>query len=102
MDAGFIDLDILVSRIRNPPSKKYFIESVRSYKAGALRASLTSAWVALVFDLIAKYRELSADGEGSAIDFIQKWDNANSSQDLRKLLELEKDILGHAKDKTRY
>lgn len=100
MDAGFIDLDILVSRIRNPPSKKYFIESVRSYKAGALRASLTSAWVALVFDLIAKYRELSADGEGSAVDFIKTWDKANSSQDLRKLLELEKDILGHAKDKT--
>ena len=100
MDAGFIDLDILVSRVRNPPSKKYFIETVRSYKAGALRASLTSAWVALVFDLIAKYRELSAHGEASAIEFIQKWDAANRSQDLKKLLGLEKDILGHAKDKT--
>ena len=53
MDSSFIDIDILTSTIRNPASKKYFLDSIRSYKAGALRASLTSAWVALVYDLIA-------------------------------------------------
>lgn len=100
MDSSFIDIDILTSTIRNPASKKYFLDSIRSYKAGALRASLTSAWVALVYDLIAKYRELSANGENSAATFIQTWDNANVNQDLKKLLELEKDILSHATNTT--
>ncbi len=46
MDAGFIDLDILLTRIRHAQSKVYFLDAVKAYKAGALRASLTSAWVA--------------------------------------------------------
>lgn len=54
MDTAFIDLDILLTRIRHPQSKVYFLDAVRAYKAGALRASMTSAWVALVYDLIAK------------------------------------------------
>ncbi|WP_146018003.1 MULTISPECIES: hypothetical protein [Pseudomonas] len=100
MDSGFVDLDILISRIRNTSTKKYFLDSVKAYKAGALRAALTSTWVALVYDLIAKYRELSAHNEATATSFIQLWDNATANQDLKKLLELEKDILVHAKDTT--
>ncbi|MFM1684695.1 hypothetical protein [Aeromonas salmonicida] len=100
MDSSFVDLDILTSKIRNSSSKKYFLDTVKAYKSGALRASLTSAWVALVYDLIAKYRELSAHGEVSATNFIQTWDNATTNQDLKKLLELEKDILIHATETT--
>ena len=44
----------------------YFLDAVKAYKAGALRGALTSAWVALVYDLIAKYRELSTMGEVTA------------------------------------
>lgn len=96
MDTGFIDLDILISRIRHAPSKKYFLDSVKAYKAGALRASLTSAWVALVYDLIAKYRELSAHGDQAATAFVQLWDTANASDDIKKLLQLEGEIVEHA------
>lgn len=66
MDSGFVDLDILLTRIRHAQSKAYFLDAVKSYKAGALRASLTAAWVALVYDLIAKYRKLDALGDGAA------------------------------------
>lgn len=100
MDAGFIDLDILLTRIRNGQSKVYFLDAVKAYKAGALRASLTSAWVALVYDLIAKYRELSVMGDAAATTFITSWDAATATNDVKKLLQLEAGILEDATANT--
>lgn len=100
MDAGFIDLDILLTRIRNAQSKAYFLDAVKAYKVGALRASLTSAWVALVYDLISKYRELSALGDAAATTFIQSWDNATAANDIKKLLQLEGSIIDDATNNT--
>lgn len=96
VDANFIDLDILLTRIRDPQSRIYFLDAVRAYKAGALRAALTSAWVALAYDLIAKYRELSAGGDQAAAAFLQSWDNATAISDVRQLVKLEADILEDA------
>ncbi|MCD4500165.1 hypothetical protein [Chromobacterium vaccinii] len=100
MDTGFIDLDILLTRIRHPQSKVYFLDAVKAYKAGALRGALTSAWVALVYDLIAKYRELSALGDAAATAFLMSWDNATNSGDIGKLLQLEGSILEDATANT--
>ena len=100
MDAGFIDLDILLIRIRHPQSKVYFLDAVKAYKAGALRGALTSTWVALVYDLIAKYRELSAMGDAAATAFLQSWDNATAAGDIAKLLQLEGGILEDATANT--
>lgn len=100
MDTGFVDLDILLTRIRNPQSKVYFLDAVKAYKAGALRGALTSAWVALVYDLIAKYRELSAMGDAAATAFLQSWDNATAAGDIAKLLHLEAGILEDATANT--
>ncbi|EIX9221969.1 TPA: hypothetical protein MM152_003764 [Klebsiella pneumoniae] len=100
MDIGFIDLDILLTRIRHPQSKAYFLDAVKAYKAGALRGALTSAWVALVYDLIAKYRELSAMGDAAAAAFLQSWDNATKSGDIPKLLQLEGSIIENATTDT--
>ena len=69
---------------------------MKAYKAGALRASLTAAWVALVYDLIAKYRELSALGDAAATAFIQSWDAATAAHDVRRLLQLEATIIEDA------
>ncbi len=96
MDSGFIDLDILLTRIRNPQSRVYFLDAVKAYKAGALRASLSSAWVALVYDLIAKYRELDGLGDAAATAFIQSWDAATQIGDTRRLLQLEASIVDDA------
>lgn len=100
MDTGFVDLDILLTRIRHHQSKVYFLDAVKAYKAGALRGALTSAWVALVYDLIAKYRELSAMGDAAATAFLQSWDNATVSGDIAKLLQLEGGILEDATANT--
>jgi hypothetical protein len=90
----------MLTRIRHPQSKAYFLDAVRAYKAGALRGALTSAWVALVYDLIAKYRELSAMGDQAATAFLQYWDNATLSGDITKLLQLERGILEDATANT--
>lgn len=100
MDPGFIDLDILLTRIRHPQSRTYFLDATKAYKAGALRGALTSAWVALVYDLIAKYRELSAIGDAAATTFLQSWDNATNSGDIPRLLQLEAGILEDATANT--
>lgn len=96
MDTGFIDLDILLTQIRNTQSKVYFLDAVRAYKAGALRAALCSTWVALVYDLIAKYRELDALGDAAAAAFVQSWDAATRIGDVRRLLQLEASIVEDA------
>lgn len=100
MDTGFIDLDILLTRIRHPQSKVYFLDAIKAYKAGALRASMTSAWVALVYDLIAKYRELSAFGDATATSFIHSWDTATAANNIQQLLKLEATILDDATTNT--
>lgn len=100
MDAGFVDLDILLTKIQRAQSKVYFLDAVRAYKAGALRAALTSAWVALVYDLIAKYRELSALGDAGATAFLQGWDAATAANDVKRLLQLEATILDDATNTT--
>ena len=100
MDTGFVDLDILLTRIRQPQSKVYFLDAVKAYKAGALRGALTSAWVALVYDLIAKYREISAMGDVAATAFLLSWDNATAAGDVAKLLQLEGGILEDATANT--
>lgn len=76
MDNNFVDLDILLTRIREPRSKDYFLDAIKVYKAGALRAALSSAWVAVVYDLILKYRELDAMGDAAATDYLLQWDKA--------------------------
>lgn len=96
MDAAFVDLDILLTRIRNPRSKVYFLDSVKAYKAGALRGALTSAWVAIVYDLIAKYRALSALGDAAATAFLVSWDNATIDGNVARLLSLERSIIEDA------
>ena len=100
MDSGFIDLDMLMTRIREPRSKTYFLDAVKAYKVGALRAALSSAWVALVYDLISKYRELDAMGDAAATAFLQTWDTAIVNNDVKRLLELEATIIADATENT--
>jgi hypothetical protein len=53
-----------------------------------------------VYDLIAKYRELSAMGDAAATAFLQSWDNATAAGDIAKLLQLEGGILEDATANT--
>ena len=80
------DLDEMVGAVRNPRSREYIAEAVLAYRARAFRAAVVAAWIAVVFDIIEKIRELSGLGDKKAIEKIndiEKWiaqENVTSMQ----------------------
>ena len=60
------DLDKLLLRCRDPQSKVFLAEAIACYRAGAYRAAIISTWIALVFDLISKFKELALTGDVEA------------------------------------
>ncbi|KVS69892.1 hypothetical protein WK40_04655 [Burkholderia cepacia] len=92
------DLDELVAECPDPRSRKYIQESVQCYKAGAYRSAVVSCWIAVVFDLIDKIREVAASGDAKAQEVITKFDRARSDGDLRSALAFEKELLHLARD----
>jgi hypothetical protein len=57
-------------------------------------------WVAVVYDLIAKYRELTTAGDSSAAAFLGRWDGAHNAGNVSQLLSLERCILRDATHQT--
>jgi hypothetical protein len=53
------DLDELVISCRTEEARAYVSEAVACYKAGAFRACIVATWIAVVYDLLAKIRELA-------------------------------------------
>ncbi|MGA9487963.1 MAG: hypothetical protein WBV25_12970, partial [Methylocella sp.] len=73
---ALVDLDAELIRIRDFRSRLYFSDALKAYRAGAFRAAISSAWVALAYDLLRKYRELNGLGDQEARTFLTTWDNA--------------------------
>jgi hypothetical protein len=98
------DLDELVLSCRNEEGRKYIEEAVACYKAGAYRACIVSTWIAVVYDLLAKVRELALSGDQAAqviVDDLSQWQPGISRGDLsaiRSSLDLERTIVGVAND----
>ena len=60
------DLDELVLKCRNKNAKALVTEAVTCYKAGAYRSAIVSSWNAVVYDFVAKLRELELTGDANA------------------------------------
>lgn len=90
------DLDAQLTRIRDYRTRTYFADAVKCFRAGAYRAAVAATWVTVAYDLIAKYRELSALGDAEAHRFIGAWDRARAQNHTARLLQLERDLLAHA------
>jgi hypothetical protein len=99
------DLDELVQSCRNHEARNYVAEAVTCYKSGAFRACITSTWIAVVFDLILKIRELSLSGDAEALRIVSElatWQPHLENGELdwvRKSLDFERNIVTMAKDK---
>jgi hypothetical protein len=93
------DLDELVLRCRTEEGRKYITEAVTCYKAGAYRACIVATWVAVVYDLISKIRELALSGDAEAqrlVEDLNRWQPLIAQNDLgaiKKSLDLEREIV---------
>lgn len=92
------DIDELIISCRDPLSKKYISEASICYKVGAFRSGVVITWIAVLFDLINKIRELSLSGDKEAERIIQVFDNAIEKHDVNATLKFEREVLDRAKD----
>lgn len=79
--------------------KKYLVEAISCYKTGAFRSAIVTIWIAIVFDLINKTRELSIAGDKAAEEIINKFDDLREKNDISSSLKFERDILSLAKER---
>lgn len=102
------DLDELILSCRNKEARIYIAEAVSSYKSGAYRSCIVATWVAVVFDLIAKIKELSISGDPEAkkiSEDISKLHEKIPHGDLnaiKKALEIERSIIETAHEKFEF
>ncbi|NOJ48420.1 hypothetical protein [Bradyrhizobium archetypum] len=68
------DLDELVLSCRTEQARTYIQEAVGSYRAGAYRACIVATWIAVIFDLVEKVRDLALGGDAEARSMIEKYE----------------------------
>ena len=93
-----IDLDELILKVRDQLSRRYYKEAIRSYQAGVYRAAIISTWIAVVYDIISKIRELQTQGDKAANKFITDLDKAVTNNTIPHLQAIEQGILETARD----
>ncbi|NYG59340.1 hypothetical protein BJ980_002263 [Nocardioides daedukensis] len=87
------DLADLGAQVRDPDSRPHFDEAVRAFQAGALRAAVVEAWVAVSLDLTNKIRHLAETGDGGAATAIKTLDAAVAIRDVPAMQAFERSIL---------
>lgn len=98
MASPLSDLDELVLKCRDEKSKSYIREAVACYKAGAFRSSIVSTWIAVAFDIIDKYKELSLAGDKQAEAVVKSFEAARVANDIPASLKFERELLANARD----
>lgn len=99
MNESLADIEALSLRCSSEESKDYISEATLCYRVGAYRAAIVSTWIAVVFDLIDKIRELSLAGDHAARELEDKFQkyidqiNEGNRQGITKGLEFEREIL---------
>lgn len=93
---GLTDIDSLCLAVRDGESRRLISEAVTAYRGGAFRSAILSTWIAVAYDIIAKARELAAQGEAAPQAFITELDAAIASNDIPKRQSLERQLLDTA------
>jgi hypothetical protein len=96
---GLTDIDSLCLAVRDGESRRLVSEAVTAYRGGAFRAAILSTWIAVAYDIIAKARELAAQGEAAPRVFVTELDAAIASTDIPKRQNIERQLLDTANDK---
>lgn len=99
MPSPLADLDELVLKCRDEKALQYIKEAVSCYKSGAFRSAIVSTWIAVTFDLIDKFKELSLLGDREAENQVEEIEKARRINDITRFLQLEREIINVARDK---
>lgn len=93
-----LDPGTLPARCRISDARQMVYEAIGCLHSGAFRASIESIWIAVVYDLFGKLRELALSGDAKAREYISKIDEAVNKHDIRASQEIEAYIQGVARD----
>lgn len=108
MTESLTDIESLVLLCRETKSREYIREAVLCYRSGAYRSTIVNVWIAVVFDLIDKIRELSMAGSQPARVLLTKYETylsqieENNQQGVKGALEFEREILGNCKRELQF
>lgn len=108
MSDSLVDIETLALRCRAERAREYIGEAIMCYRAGAYRSAIVNTWIAVVFDLVDKIRELtlSGDAQAAAIStqyetYLRQIDTGND-QGVRNALEFERTILSTCRDRLKF
>lgn len=93
-----LDLEDLLQRCRSKNARAYIKEAVDAYRVGAYRACIITTWIALVYDIIDKLRELGLTGDHAAAKLVKNFDEIQRRRDTEAALTFEREVLKIAKD----
>jgi hypothetical protein len=95
-------------RCRSEQSKTYISEAILCYRSGAYRATIVSVWIAVIFDLVDKIRELAVAGESKAVPIWQRYEryiaqiNSGNAQGIKGALEFERELIQLCRDELEF
>lgn len=95
---GVTDIDILMIDVRDSESRRLIGEAITAYRGGALRSAIVSTWIAVVYDIIAKARELATQGEAAPQAFVKQLEEAIRAGHIPKLQTIEAKLISKAGD----
>lgn len=95
---ALLDIESLVERVRSQAAKSFIDEAVRCYQIGAYRSCVVATWIALVYDLLDKLRELALAGDSVAATHVEKFERNQVQRDTIEALKFEREILDVAKN----
>lgn len=108
LDVPLSDLDELALTVRGQHSRTYIIEAIATYRARAYRSAIMATWVAVVFDIIDKIRELATQEEPAAKALAQQIDvwidsaTRGNEHGVKSFLQFERDVLAKAAEEFEF
>jgi len=108
MSDALVDIETLTLRCRAERAREYVQEAILCYRAGAYRSAIVNAWIAVVFDLVDKVRELALSGDANASDINTRYEaylaqiEAGNDQGVKSALEFERTIVATCRDRLQF
>ena len=108
MSDSLVDIETLALRCRADRAREYINEAILCYRSGAYRSTIVNTWIAVVFDLVDKVRELALSGDPAAIVINTQYEayiaqiEKGSDDGTRSALEFERGIVKICRDKLQF